>query len=67
MKIVDSYLNFFFDGMNGLRLDAIFLALEHEGRMDLLEKVQIYTFSALRERTRKREPVKQFKSKRGKK
>jgi len=67
MLIIDKYINFFFDGMNGMKMECIFLALQHEERMDLLEKVKIYTFAALVERTKKTEPVKKISSKRGKK
>jgi len=67
MLIIDKYINFFYDGMGGMKLDVIFLALQHEGRLDLLEKVKIYTFAALTERSKKRDPVKQINSRRGKK
>ena len=53
--------------MGGLKLDAIFLALQYEDRMELLDKVKIYTIAALQERGRERTPVKQFKNKRGRK
>jgi len=67
MLIIDKYINFFYDGMNGLKLESIFLALQHEGRIDLLEKVKIYTFSAIVERSKKTEPIRQINNKRGRK
>ncbi len=67
MLIIDKYIQFFYDGMNGMKLESIFLALQHEERMDLLDKVKVYTFAALIERTKKTEPVRKINSKRGKK
>jgi hypothetical protein len=64
LQFIDRNINFFYDGMNGMKLDCIFLALNHENKIHLLEKVKIYTLAAIAERTREREPVKTFKTKR---
>jgi len=53
--------------MGGLDLNAIAKALELEDKFYLLDRVSIYMRSSLIERSRKRDPVKQFKNKRGKK
>jgi len=68
MQFIDKYVQYFTTGMGGLDLNSISKALELENRLDLLDRVSIYMRTAIIERSRKRDPVKQFKSnKRGKK
>ena len=67
LSFIDKYVQYFSTGMGGLDLNAIAKALELEDKFYLLDRVSIYMRSSLIERSRKRDPVKQFKNKRGKK
>ena len=67
LRIIDKYVIYFLSGSGGLNFDAIDLALKIEGKEELHPRLKIYLASALYERSRKREPVKQFKNKRGRK
>jgi len=66
LQIIDKYANFFTDGMQGLKLESIFLALQYENKMYLLDKVKIYMLAAVIERSKKTEPVKSIKNPRSK-
>ena len=66
LRIVDKYINYFIDGMGGLKLDIMASVLEYEGKPYLMDKLMLYMKEAMKEISKEHKPIKTYTNKKRK-